>query len=106
MERTTTRDVSADLIYPREDTVKFEDGFVIEGNGVDFSVSHVGFRQAVADGLNRESLVMLDSCESLFLCCRNNLAVFYDARCSIVVKAADTDNSHSRTGFRVTSSPR
>ncbi len=72
--------------------MKFKNGFVIKSNSVNALAGDPGFGKTIANGVDREVRVVLDSRESLFLGRSNDLAVFDPAGRRIMVIAAKAED--------------
>ena len=77
-----------------EETIEFQQRFVVEANVVELVGFYPCFAQAVACGVERETVVMLDARESLFLRRGHDLTINDQAGGRVVIKSGDAKNAY------------
>ena len=77
-----------------QEPFKLEHGLVVEHDSVDVGRLYAGFFQAVGYGTRGEIRVMFPSAKSLFTAGCHDHAVSQQARCSVMVKAGESQNVH------------
>ncbi len=77
-----------------QEALEFQEGFVVESDGIDLADAHPFFRQAVFDSPAGESGVMSLPREALLLGSRHDFAIPNQGCRTIVVKGRNAQNSH------------
>ena len=72
--------------------IEFRNGIFVPSDAVDIGNGHARLGKAPAERVTRQRRIVLDSCESFFLCRRNQPAVDQDAARRIVKMRGNADN--------------
>ena len=77
-----------------EQSLELEQRLVVEDDAIDFAERYAGFRETVADGIRRETGVVLPAREALLLRSRDDAAVDDQGGGAVMVVGGKTENLH------------
>jgi hypothetical protein len=77
-----------------QQTVKLQEGLLVENDPINLLKVFAGFPQAITNGMNRKTGILLFPGESLFLGGRNDLPITDEAGSRIVIVCGNPENVH------------
>jgi len=79
-----------------QQTFKFQERLIVKGNVIDFGKIAAGFGETVTDSVTRETAIVLSSREAFFLRCGDDMPIFDQRGCAIVIKSRNAENPQGK----------